>query len=203
MPGGDFKGNTSISTNTRMSGYWGLGDLSSLFAGKSTDFSSHSASERLSVSDKDLSLLTEKSKHKEKQKHQHCDTGTKVPRAVLKWTPCPALSLSDAAVGAEQGYRGRAMTLSTGVHKEVLWECEESSEVWNLWACSVRSARWQRDSGGNGSKRRSSKDSGPTGGSSDLQNESRRTGVAHDSSAASELKPSSDQRSLPPIKCPA
>ncbi|XP_027762337.1 SET-binding protein-like [Empidonax traillii] len=55
----------------------GTHDLSGLFANKSTGFSSHTINERLSSSDKNLSLLNEKRKHKEKQKYQHCETGHK------------------------------------------------------------------------------------------------------------------------------
>ncbi|XP_034956288.2 SET-binding protein isoform X1 [Zootoca vivipara] len=71
-------------------------DLSSLFASKSTGFTSHSVSDRLNVSDKELSLLTEKSKHKEKQKHQHCETsGHKVSKSNFEVDTLSTLSLSD------------------------------------------------------------------------------------------------------------
>ncbi|NXL68666.1 SETBP protein, partial [Chordeiles acutipennis] len=71
-------------------------DLSGLFASKSTGFSSHAISERLSSSDKDLSLLNEKSKHKEKQKHQHCETGHKGSKSNFEVDTLSTLSLSDA-----------------------------------------------------------------------------------------------------------
>ncbi|XP_039399751.1 SET-binding protein isoform X4 [Mauremys reevesii] len=71
-------------------------DLSGLFASKSTGFSSHAISERLSGSDKDLSLLNEKSKHKEKQKHQHCETGHKGSKSNFEVDTLSTLSLSDA-----------------------------------------------------------------------------------------------------------
>ncbi|XP_068783712.1 SET-binding protein-like isoform X4 [Struthio camelus] len=71
-------------------------DLSGLFASKSTGFSSHAINERLSGSDKDLSLLTEKSKHKEKQKHQHCETGHKGSKSNFEVDTLSTLSLSDA-----------------------------------------------------------------------------------------------------------
>uniref|UniRef100_A0A8C3PN87 SET binding protein 1 n=1 Tax=Calidris pygmaea TaxID=425635 RepID=A0A8C3PN87_9CHAR len=71
-------------------------DLSGLFASKSTGFSSHAINERLSSSDKDLSLLSEKSKHKEKQKHQHCETGHKGSKSNFEVDTLSTLSLSDA-----------------------------------------------------------------------------------------------------------
>lgn len=70
-------------------------DLSSLFASKSTSFPSHSVGERLNVSDKDLSLLTEKSKYKEKQKHQHCESGHKGSKSNFEVDTLSTLSLSD------------------------------------------------------------------------------------------------------------
>ncbi|KAM6105626.1 LOW QUALITY PROTEIN: SET-binding protein [Pterocles gutturalis] len=71
-------------------------DLSGLFASKSTGFSSHAINERLSGSDKDLSLLNEKSKHKEKQKYQHCETGHKGSKSNFEVDTLSTLSLSDA-----------------------------------------------------------------------------------------------------------
>ncbi|NXH42759.1 SETBP protein, partial [Dicaeum eximium] len=71
-------------------------DLSGLFASKSTGFSSHAINERLSGSDKDLSLLNEKSKHKEKQKHQHCETRHKGSKSNFEVDTLSTLSLSDA-----------------------------------------------------------------------------------------------------------
>ncbi|XP_056179255.1 SET-binding protein isoform X2 [Falco biarmicus] len=71
-------------------------DLSGLFSSKSTGFSSHVINERLSGSDKDLSLLHEKSKHKEKQKHQHCETGHKGSKSNFEVDTLSTLSLSDA-----------------------------------------------------------------------------------------------------------
>ncbi|XP_061306556.1 SET-binding protein isoform X1 [Pezoporus flaviventris] len=71
-------------------------DLSGLFSSKPTGFSSHAISERLSGSDKDLSLLSEKSKHKEKQKHQHCETGHKGSKSNFEVDTLSTLSLSDA-----------------------------------------------------------------------------------------------------------
>ncbi|KAM6475078.1 SET-binding protein [Liasis olivaceus] len=70
-------------------------DLSSLFASKSPGFSSHSVSERLNVSEKDLSLLTEKGKHKDKQKHQHCEAGHKGSKSSFEVDTLSTLSLSD------------------------------------------------------------------------------------------------------------
>uniref|UniRef100_A0A672TEX6 SET binding protein 1 n=1 Tax=Strigops habroptila TaxID=2489341 RepID=A0A672TEX6_STRHB len=71
-------------------------DLSGLFASKSTGFSSHVINKRLSSSDKDLSLLNEKSKHKEKQKHQHCENRHKGSKSNFKVDTLPTLSLSHA-----------------------------------------------------------------------------------------------------------
>ncbi|XP_074851937.1 SET-binding protein [Carettochelys insculpta] len=76
-------------------------DLSGLFSSKSTGFSSHTISERLSGSDKDLSLLNEKSKHKEKQKHQHCETGHKSSKSNFEVDTLSTLSLSDAQQWAQ------------------------------------------------------------------------------------------------------
>ncbi|KAM3845126.1 SET-binding protein [Vipera latastei] len=70
-------------------------DLSSLFASKSPGFSSHSVGERLNVSEKDLSLLTEKVKHKDKQKHQHCEAGHKGSKSSFEVDTLSTLSLSD------------------------------------------------------------------------------------------------------------
>ncbi|KAL7985739.1 hypothetical protein Chor_013671 [Crotalus horridus] len=70
-------------------------DLSSLFASKTPGFSSHSVGERLNVSEKDLSLLTEKVKNKDKQKHQHCEAGHKGSKSSFEVDTLSTLSLSD------------------------------------------------------------------------------------------------------------
>ncbi|XP_068521175.1 SET-binding protein-like isoform X3 [Anas acuta] len=77
---------------------WILGmheDLNDIFDSKSTGFSSHAINERLSGSDKDLSLLNEKSKRKEKQNHQHCETGHKGSKSNFEVDTLSTLSFSD------------------------------------------------------------------------------------------------------------
>ncbi|XP_029436835.1 SET-binding protein isoform X2 [Rhinatrema bivittatum] len=77
----------------------GLGsheDFAGLFAGKTTGFSGHIMSEKLTSLDKDLSLLNEKSKHKEKQKHQHCEAGHKGSKNHFEMDTLTTLSLSDS-----------------------------------------------------------------------------------------------------------
>lgn len=71
-------------------------NLSGLFAGKATGFSSHLLSERLNSSDKELPLVSEKSKHKERQKHQHGDASHKVSKNNFEVDTLSTLSLSDA-----------------------------------------------------------------------------------------------------------
>ncbi|KAB0398303.1 hypothetical protein E2I00_002860 [Balaenoptera physalus] len=71
-------------------------NLSGLFAGKATGFSSHILSERLSSADKELSLVSEKNKHKEKQKHQHSEAGHKASKNNFEVDTLSTLSLSDA-----------------------------------------------------------------------------------------------------------
>ncbi|ERE81997.1 SET-binding protein [Cricetulus griseus] len=70
-------------------------NLSGLFAGKAAGFSSHLLSERLSSADKELPLVSEKTKHKERQKHQHGDTGHKVSKNNFEVDTLSTLSLSD------------------------------------------------------------------------------------------------------------
>ncbi|XP_057554074.1 SET-binding protein isoform X3 [Hippopotamus amphibius kiboko] len=71
-------------------------NLSGLFAGKATGFSSHILSERLGSADKELSLVSEKNKHKEKQKHQHSEAGHKASKNNFEVDTLSTLSLSDA-----------------------------------------------------------------------------------------------------------
>lgn len=71
-------------------------NLSGLFAGKATGFSSHLLSERLSSVDKELPLGNEKSKHKEKQRHQHSDASHKASKNNFEVDTLSTLSLSDA-----------------------------------------------------------------------------------------------------------
>ncbi|XP_005373223.1 PREDICTED: SET-binding protein [Chinchilla lanigera] len=71
-------------------------NLSGLFASKATGFSSHLLSERLSGADKELPLVSEKTKHKEKQKHQHSEAGHKASKNNFEVDTLSTLSLSDA-----------------------------------------------------------------------------------------------------------
>ncbi|KAM6148686.1 SET-binding protein isoform 1-T1 [Erethizon dorsatum] len=71
-------------------------NLSGLFASKATGFSSHLLSERLSGADKELPLVSEKTKHKEKQKHQHGEAGHKASKNNFEVDTLSTLSLSDA-----------------------------------------------------------------------------------------------------------
>ncbi|KAM9633650.1 SET-binding protein [Trichechus inunguis] len=70
-------------------------NLSGLFAGKATGFSSHILSERLSSADKELPLVSEKNKHKEKQKHQHSEASHKASKNNFEVDTLSTLSLSD------------------------------------------------------------------------------------------------------------
>uniref|UniRef100_A0A8C9FJB7 SET binding protein 1 n=1 Tax=Pavo cristatus TaxID=9049 RepID=A0A8C9FJB7_PAVCR len=132
-------------------------DLSGLFASKSTGFSSHSINERLSGSDKDLSLLNEKSKHKEKQKHQHCETGHKGSKSNFEVDTLSTLSLSDAQQWTQskdksdssndpidsctKRYSGNAESNARSESLDMFGEMNSSSE--------------KRDNDGSGNKRRS------------------------------------------------
>uniref|UniRef100_A0A8C2T035 SET binding protein 1 n=1 Tax=Coturnix japonica TaxID=93934 RepID=A0A8C2T035_COTJA len=132
-------------------------DLSGLFASKSTGFSSHSINERLSGSDKDLSLLNEKSKYKEKQKHQHCETGHKSSKSNFEVDTLSTLSLSDAQQWTQskdksdssndpidsctKRYSGNTESNARSESLDVFGEMNSSSE--------------KRDNDGSGNKRRS------------------------------------------------
>ncbi|XP_058133593.1 SET-binding protein [Dasypus novemcinctus] len=71
-------------------------NLSGLFTGKATGFSSHILGERLSSTDKELPLVSEKSKHKEKQKHPHSEASHKAAKSNFEVDTLSTLSLSDA-----------------------------------------------------------------------------------------------------------
>ncbi|XP_052526596.1 SET-binding protein [Tympanuchus pallidicinctus] len=132
-------------------------DLSGLFASKSTGFSSHSINERLSGSDKDISLLSEKSKHKEKQKHQHCETGHKGSKSNFEVDTLSTLSLSDAQQWTQskdksdssndpidsctKRYSGNTESNARSESLDMFGEMNSSSE--------------KRDNDGSGNKRRS------------------------------------------------
>ncbi|XP_061469541.1 SET-binding protein isoform X2 [Rhineura floridana] len=131
-------------------------DLSSLFASKATGFSSHSVSERLNVSDKDLSLLAEKSKHKEKQKHQHCETGHKGSKSNFEVDTLSTLSLSDT----QQWVQSKDKSNSSNdpidsCMKRYSGNTESSrSESLDVFG-EINSLSEKRDIDGSGSKRRS------------------------------------------------
>ncbi|XP_048219172.1 SET-binding protein [Perognathus longimembris pacificus] len=69
-------------------------NLSGLFAGKATGFSSL-LSERLSSADKELPMVSEKSKHKEKQKHQPSEASQKASKNNFEVDTLSTLSLCD------------------------------------------------------------------------------------------------------------
>ncbi|KAF7243912.1 SET-binding protein [Varanus komodoensis] len=163
-------------------------DLSSLFASKSAGFSNHSVSERLNVSDKDLSLLNEKSKHKEKQKHQHCEVGHKVSKSSFEVDTLSTLSLSDAQQWVPSKDKG---DLSNDPVDSCLKrysgnnESSTRSESLDVFG-EINSLSEKRDNDGSGSKRRSFEGFG-TYREKDLQTfrTSRKDRNAFDSSATS------------------
>ncbi|KAM6306992.1 LOW QUALITY PROTEIN: SET-binding protein-like [Podargus strigoides] len=122
-------------------------DLSGFFASKSTDFSSHVVNERLSGSDKDLSLLNEKSKHKEKQKHQHCETRNKGSKSNFEVDTLSMLSLSNAQQQTQskdksdssndpidsytKRYSGNAESKGRSESLDMFGEMNSSSEKWD------------------------------------------------------------------------
>ncbi|XP_054842441.1 SET-binding protein [Eublepharis macularius] len=162
-------------------------DLSSLFASKSTGFSSHSVSERLSVSDKDLSLLTEKSKHKEKQKHQHSETGHKISKSSFEVDTLSTLSLSDTqqwVPSKDKSDTGNDPIDSCMKRYSGNAESSARSESLDMFG-EISSLSEKRDGDGSGSKRRSFEGFG-TYREKDLQTfrTSRRDRSSYDSSAA-------------------
>ncbi|XP_053151499.1 SET-binding protein [Hemicordylus capensis] len=163
-------------------------DLSSLFASKSAGFSSHSASERLNVSDKDLSLLTEKSKHKEKQKHQHCETGHKGSKSNFEVDTLSTLSLSDTQQWAQSKDKSDLSNDPLdSCMKRYSANSESSARPESLDVFGeMNSLSERRDNDGSGSKRRSFEGFG-TYREKDLQTfrTSRKDRSSYDSSAAS------------------
>ncbi|XP_077202816.1 SET-binding protein [Paroedura picta] len=165
-------------------------DLSSLFASKPTGFSSHSVSERLSVSEKELSLLTEKSKHKEKQKHQHCESGHKSSKSSFEVDTLSTLSLSDTQQWVPS--KDKSDSASDPVDsclKRYSGNAESSSRSESLDVFGeISSLSEKRDNDGSGSKRRSFEGFG-TYREKDLQTfrTSRRDRSSYDSSASSGL----------------
>ncbi|XP_040840892.1 SET-binding protein [Ochotona curzoniae] len=71
-------------------------NLSGLFTGKATGFSTHLLSERLGSGDKELQLGNEKSKHKEKPRHLHSDASHKASKNNFEVDTLSTLSLSDS-----------------------------------------------------------------------------------------------------------
>nr|XP_020668765.1 SET-binding protein isoform X2 [Pogona vitticeps] len=134
-------------------------DLSSLFANKSASFSGHSVSERLNVSDKDLSLMTEKSKHKEKQKHQHSEVGHKSSKNSFEVDTLSTLSLSDPQQWVQSKDKNDSgHVLVDSCLKRYSGNAESSvsvrSESLDVFG-EMNSASEKRDNDGSGSKRRS------------------------------------------------
>ncbi|XP_026569685.1 SET-binding protein [Pseudonaja textilis] len=130
-------------------------DLSSLFASKSPGFSSHSVGERLNVSEKDLSLLTEKGKHKDKQKHQHCEAGHKGSKSSFEVDTLSTLSLSDT----QQWIPGKDKNNASGddpCMKKYAGNTESSTraDVMDVFG-EMNSASDKRDGDPSGAKRRS------------------------------------------------
>ncbi|XP_042306010.1 SET-binding protein isoform X2 [Sceloporus undulatus] len=171
-------------------------DLSSLFASKSTtSFSSHSVNERLNVSDKDLSLLTEKSKHKEKQKHQHCETGHKGSKSNFEVDTLSTLSLSDTQQWVQSKDKSDSSNdPADSCMKRYAGNTENSarSESLDLFG-EMNSLSDKRDNDGSGSKRRSFEGFG-TYREKDLQSfrASRKDRNSYDSSATGERMDGSD-----------
>ncbi|XP_062828665.1 SET-binding protein isoform X1 [Anolis carolinensis] len=163
-------------------------DLSSLFASKSTtSFSSHSVSERLNVSDKDLSLLTEKSKYKEKQKHQHCETGHKGSKSSFEVDTLSTLSLSDTQQWVQSKDKSDSSNdLADSCLKRYSGNIESSARSESLDVFGeMNSLSDKRDNDGSGSKRRGFEGFG-TYREKDLQTfrASRKDRSSYDSSAA-------------------
>ncbi|XP_070795070.1 SET-binding protein [Pituophis catenifer annectens] len=128
-------------------------DLSSLFASKSPGFSSHSVGERLNVSEKDLSLLTEKGKHKDKQKHQHCEAGHKGSKSSFEVDTLSTLSLSDT----QQWVKDKNSSSSDDpCLKKYAGNTESSTraDVMDVFG-EMNSASDKRDGDSSGGKRRS------------------------------------------------
>ncbi|XP_010213949.1 PREDICTED: SET-binding protein-like, partial [Tinamus guttatus] len=132
-------------------------DLSGLFASKSTGFSSHVINERLSGSDKDLSLFNEKSKHKEKQKHQHCETGHKGSKSNFEVDTLSMLSLSDAQQWTQSKDKGDSSNDpidSCTKRYSGNTESNARSESLDMFG-EMNSSSDKRDNDASGSKRRS------------------------------------------------
>lgn len=181
-------------------------DLSSLFASKSTGFSSHSVGERLSVSDKDLSLLTEKSKHKEKQKHQHCETGHKSSKSSFEVDTLSTLSLSDTqqwVPSKDKSDSGHDPVDSCLKRYSGNAESSTRSESLDVFG-EISSLSEKRDNDGSGSKRRGFEGFG-TYREKDLQTfrTSRRDRSSYDSSSASGKHPNFPQIYFCQLKCSA
>uniref|UniRef100_A0A8C4UR04 SET binding protein 1 n=1 Tax=Falco tinnunculus TaxID=100819 RepID=A0A8C4UR04_FALTI len=182
-------------------------DLSGLFSSKSTGFSSHVINERLSGSDKDLSLLHEKSKHKEKQKHQHCETGHKGSKSNFEVDTLSTLSLSDA----QQWTQSKDKSDSSNdpidsCTKRYSSNTESSgrSESLDMFG-EMNSSSEKRDNDASGNKRRSFEGFG-TYREKDIQpfrtnRKDRSTYDSSASSASSPLKKRFKRREIEAIQC--
>ncbi|XP_055554764.1 SET-binding protein isoform X5 [Falco cherrug] len=182
-------------------------DLSGLFASKSTGFSTHAINERLSGSDKDLSLLNEKSKHKEKQKHQHCESGHKGSKSNFEVDTLSTLSLSDA----QQWTQSKDKSDSSNdpidsCTKRYSSNTESSgrSESLDMFG-EMNSSSEKRDNDASGNKRRSFEGFG-TYREKDIQpfrtnRKGRSTYDSSASSASSPLKKRFKRREIEAIQC--
>ncbi|KAM9510249.1 SET-binding protein-like isoform 2-T9 [Guaruba guarouba] len=122
-------------------------DLSDLFASKSSGISSHVINKRLSSSDKDLSLLNEKSKLKEKQKHQHCENRHRGSKSNFEVDTLPTLSLlhaqqstqskdksdssNDPVDSCTKRYTGNTESHGRSESLDMFAEMNSSSEKWD------------------------------------------------------------------------
>nr|XP_054508477.1 SET-binding protein isoform X3 [Agelaius phoeniceus] len=182
-------------------------DLSGLFASKSTGFSSHTINERLSGSDKDLSLLNEKSKHKEKQKHQHCETGHKGSKSNFEVDTLSTLSLSDAQQWSQS--KDKSDSSSDPIDsctKRYSGNTESNGRSESLDMFSeINSSSEKRDNDASGNKRRSFEGFG-TYREKDIQpfktnRKDRSTFDSSASSASSPLKKRFKRREIEAIQC--
>ncbi|XP_043943394.1 SET-binding protein [Protopterus annectens] len=135
-------------------------ELNTLFTGKSSTFSSH-LSERLSGLEKDVSMISDKSKHKEKQKHQHSElapAGHRNLRNSFEVDTLAPLSLADSQQWARTKEKLDAISDSLescvrrGTHNaEVSSRLEPSSDLFS----DMYPSGERRDSDASATKRRS------------------------------------------------
>uniref|UniRef100_A0A8D0GCZ8 SET binding protein 1 n=1 Tax=Sphenodon punctatus TaxID=8508 RepID=A0A8D0GCZ8_SPHPU len=163
-------------------------DLSGLFASKSTGFSSHGINERLNGTDKDVPLLTEKSKHKDKQKHQHCESGQKASKTSFEVDTLSTLSLSDAQQWTQSKDKSDSSNDPVdSCSKRYFSNAESSARLESLdMFGEMNSSIDKRDNDASGNKRRSFEGFG-TYREKDIQTfrTNRKDRSSYDSSAAS------------------